>query len=59
MWKSSDAPEEDGAKFGSMSRSKVEFLEPCYNSDAIFEAKYGLNMADGPFLMTLCHFTPN
>jgi hypothetical protein len=26
MWKSSDAPEEDGAKFGYMSRSKVEFL---------------------------------
>jgi hypothetical protein len=26
MWKSSDAPEEDGAKFDYMSRSKVEFL---------------------------------
>ncbi len=36
MWKSSDAPEEDGAKFGSMQ--SIIFMELCYISNAIFEA---------------------
>jgi len=77
-----DAPEEDGAKFGYRSESKVQILWTWYTpkedrGGAKFgnrsESKvefygtllyfwrhlwsYGLNMANWPFLMTLCHFT--